>query len=139
LGTGNGTFGSRTDYPVGKTSIRTLEVGDLNNDRFPDLVVPTGIGSGCFVNVLRNDGSWTAPIPPPGPSIQDRLVSFPASSEQLSSVSIASLIPTEPTALTATEQPTNQTGFSLSHRPATIDLWIGAVIPDRILAESEAL
>jgi hypothetical protein len=67
LGTGNGAFGPRTDYPVGKSDIRTLEVGDLNNDRFPDAVVPTGYGAGCFVNVLRNDGNWTPPVPPPGP------------------------------------------------------------------------
>jgi hypothetical protein len=39
-----------------------LEAGDLNLDRFSDLLGTTGAN----VFVRLNDGSWTAPAPPPG-------------------------------------------------------------------------
>lgn len=67
LGHGDGTFGPHTDYAVGKIDFRALGVGDLNNDRFTDVLVPTGYGSGGYLNVLRNDAQWTGPAPPTGP------------------------------------------------------------------------
>jgi hypothetical protein len=39
LGNGDGTFQPATFYPIGKIS-RAIAVGDFNNDKMPDLVVP---------------------------------------------------------------------------------------------------
>ncbi len=66
LGNGNGTFGPHLDTPVGKTDFRALATGDLNNDRFTDVIVPTGYGNSGFLNVLRNDAQWTPPAPTMG-------------------------------------------------------------------------
>jgi len=137
LGNGNGTFTPHTEYGVAETDIRTMAVGDLNNDGFTDVIVPTGFGSGGYLNVLRNDAHWTAPIPPPGPSGQDRSLNFPASSEAQLPTETRSLIPIEPSPLTATEQHSAQPEFFLSHRPATIDTWLGVLTPDRILGEAD--
>ncbi len=68
LNNGSGTFLPHVDFGVGKTDFRALAVGDLNNDRFTDAVVPTGHGAGGYLNVLRNDANWPAPLPPFGPS-----------------------------------------------------------------------
>jgi hypothetical protein len=66
LGNGDGTFAPHTDYSMGKTDFRALAVGDINSDRFSDVVVPTGYGSVGYMNVLRNDGMWSPPAPPFG-------------------------------------------------------------------------
>ncbi len=64
LGDGDGTFKPSQDFIFG-TSSKGLAAGDLNNDRFPDLVV--GDQEEEKVQVLMNDGVWAAPIPQPGP------------------------------------------------------------------------
>ncbi len=64
LGNGDGTFKPTQDFIFG-TSSKGLAAGDLNNDRFPDLVV--GDQAEDKVQVLMNDGVWTDPIPQPGP------------------------------------------------------------------------
>ncbi len=64
LGNGDGTFKSSQDFIFG-TSSTGVAAGDLNNDRFPDLVV--GDKEENKVHVFMNDGVWTAPIPQPGP------------------------------------------------------------------------
>jgi hypothetical protein len=60
LGKGDGTFQSFQDYPVAASL--GLAAGDLNNDRYPDLVVAPSLSSS--VVVLLNDANWAAPMPP---------------------------------------------------------------------------
>jgi hypothetical protein len=56
LGTGTGTFGSQTTYPVG-TNPYSVAIGDLNGDGKPDLVVAnTG---GTTASVLLGTGTGT--------------------------------------------------------------------------------
>jgi hypothetical protein len=64
LGNGDGTFQPSQDFPVAPAL--GLAVGDLNSDRFPDLVVIDNISAPGNIHVLLNDGNWTAPMPPPG-------------------------------------------------------------------------
>ncbi len=54
LGTGTGTFGPRTTYPVG-TDPRGLSVGDVNGDGDPDIVVANN--RSVDVSVLLGDGT----------------------------------------------------------------------------------
>jgi hypothetical protein len=61
LGNGDGTFGAPTTYADIGNNQRGFAGGDLNNDRYPDLVI-TRFGSNK-VTVLLNDGAWTAPLP----------------------------------------------------------------------------
>src|SRR5262245_48304264 len=62
LGNGDGTFGLHTEYAVDLSL--GLAAGDLNNDRYPDLVVAEGYGP--LVHVLVNDGAWALPAPAAG-------------------------------------------------------------------------
>ncbi len=64
LGNGNGTFQAPLSYTAG-TAAQAIAAGDLNSDRYPELVV-TDQASGSAL-VLLNDADWTSPIPPPGP------------------------------------------------------------------------
>src|SRR5262249_29943665 len=59
-----GTFKPPSTYAATQGDAQVA--GDLNHDRYPDLVqVNHGAGT---IAVLLNDGSWTEPVPPPGPS-----------------------------------------------------------------------
>jgi hypothetical protein len=60
LGNGDGTFQSNVDFPAGGYG-RSLAVGDLKNDRYPDLI---NVGYAKSLHVVVNDASWTAPAPP---------------------------------------------------------------------------
>jgi hypothetical protein len=64
LGNGDGTFQASQNYPGAPSP--GLATGDLNNDRYPDLVVTKWTGCNCppMVLVLVNDANWTAPLPP---------------------------------------------------------------------------
>jgi hypothetical protein len=61
LGVGDGTFERAQNYPFGIGSFG-LAAGDLNNDRFPDLVVGDRVN--YDVRVMLNDTIWAPPIPP---------------------------------------------------------------------------
>jgi hypothetical protein len=62
LGNGDGTFQPPLLFPAATGS--ALAVGDLNNDRYPDLV--GGDFDAGQLAVVLNDGNWTAPVPPSG-------------------------------------------------------------------------
>ncbi len=68
LGNGTGTFQPAQNHPFGIGSYG-MAAGDLNNDRFPDIVV--GDTANNDVRVLLNDGNWPAPIVPPQGPEQD--------------------------------------------------------------------
>src|SRR5690242_14931634 len=76
LGLGDGTFGSKTDYPTGGNG-SAVAIGDLNGDGRPDLVIATGSDA---VSVLLGHGDGTFGLS----------TSYPAGSEPLS-VAIADL------------------------------------------------
>jgi len=67
LGNGDGTFKPPSTYAAGP-SPGNKAAGELNHDRYPDLVVVNLEHE--TIQVLLNDGNWTAPVPPPPPSVQ---------------------------------------------------------------------
>jgi hypothetical protein len=72
LGKGDGTFQTTSTYPAGNLPW-TEAAGDLNHDRYPDLV--TVNRQSQSISVLLNNGNWAPPVPPPGPG---RLAEPPA-------------------------------------------------------------
>jgi hypothetical protein len=92
LGNGNGTFQAPLLFPAATGS--ALAGGDLNNDRFPDLVA--GDFDAGKLAVVLNDTNWTAPMPPPGPGGANRapLLAAPAG-----------VLPTRPPAAAHAPQP----------------------------------
>ncbi len=64
LGKGDGTLFPKIDFPFDQhTQDSGMAAGDLNHDRFPDLIVPDEKHQ--FLQVLLNDANWAPPIPPP--------------------------------------------------------------------------
>ncbi len=60
LGNGNGGFETAQSFTSGLGS-RSVAVGDVNGDSFPDLAVANNSQSVPTVSVLRNDGYWGGP------------------------------------------------------------------------------
>ncbi len=58
---GSGVFGSPTTYPITNFAVR-LEVGDVNGDGSPDLVVPRLFGTEASVFMNNGSGVFAAPV-----------------------------------------------------------------------------
>jgi hypothetical protein len=67
MGNGDGTFGSGTDYAVGRAPYG-MAVGDLNGDGYPDItVVDVGSYNTFYVLLNNGDGTFGSPVAYGGP------------------------------------------------------------------------
>jgi hypothetical protein len=61
LGTGNGTFGHQTTYPVGNSnSSYFFAIADANNDGWWDIVVPNTSDNNFGILLGKGDGTFGA-------------------------------------------------------------------------------
>jgi hypothetical protein len=129
LGNGNGTFKAPAEFQASGSGFG-FTAADLNNDRYPDLVVATDTPS--TVDVLMNDGNWTAPVPPPGPGRQAVTIAVtPAPVARLVGTPAPVAAP-EPVAARRAETEVR----AVPHRAAIGDDWTGGLFPVRLLSES---
>src|SRR5262249_12297892 len=122
LGNGDGTFKPPSTYPAG-VSPGEKAAGDLNHDRYPDLVVVNFDAQ--TIQVLLNDGSWTAPVPRIGLTGDSG-----AARPETSSISRPNETPRTNTIFDEGIAQSNAAGtpFLPAHRAPTPDTWINAAL-----------
>jgi hypothetical protein len=73
IGNGDGTFGSSTDYAVGRAPYG-IAIGDLNGDGYPDItVVDVGSYNTFYVLLNNGDGTFGSPVTYGGPNFNSSL------------------------------------------------------------------
>jgi hypothetical protein len=60
INNGDGTFAAGVDYPMAATGYSYIEVGDVNNDNFPDVVSNRSNRVGVYIN--NGDGTFAAGV-----------------------------------------------------------------------------
>src|SRR5262249_14348263 len=129
---GDGSFKAPSTY-LSDSNPFAQTAGDLNHDRYPDLVMVDY--NAQTIQVLLNDGSWTAPIPPPATVRSASLPSDEASSVR--ALTSRSRIVRASDSIDSIEiAPSFAETHTVSARRAAIaEEWVHELFPARVLVD----